>query len=190
MEPQDVTTTEQLRHRETTNISDVDTHNYFVLEPQSPFEANFESNTANEVNDIKKPETETSSSQNYFVLEPRDTYSSIDPNDVVVQTLPDDEYNVLNTKSKGVILDPKYDAIKAKKHEKGMNEIDDYSHLEKAPLGNQPQSNYSRVNLKKAQAENDYACEDKYSHLGSTLVKPSLLQMEENDYSHLKANSM
>lgn len=131
------------------NALDTESHNYFVLEPQNMSGANSQPHKTNDVDNNDVSQTETTGNHNYFVLEPQNTYSSIDPNDKNVQTLPDDEYNVLHVKSEGLSLDPNYDALKGGQHRNDINDTDDYSHLQNAPVGKQPVNDYSHVNVGK-----------------------------------------
>lgn len=103
-------------------------HNNLILEaerkitaarPDFPIETNKE--TSDPENGKKGNIAEMKPSDgchDYFVLEKRDYDSMVNPIEVVTQTLPSSEYNVLNTSSKGGTITSSYEDV-------------DYSHLEK-----------------------------------------------------------
>ena len=132
-------------------------HNYFVLEPQTAHDTESETRKTNETANLDMvgaqgtqnhnyanrnmqtantiaQKTPTTTTSNYFVSEPHDTYSSIDPDDVVVQTLPENEYNVINMKGNPVSRDPNYGTLKtAGQIDKDIEESGEYSHIRNNP---------------------------------------------------------
>lgn len=141
-------------------------HNYVDLEPQSTHDTNYETQRANGTEpqnsqtintDPQKSQTKTIDtsdpekvlSDNYFMLEPHDTYSSIDPGDVVVQTLPENEYNVINMKGKPISRDPNYGTLKTVGQiDKDIEESGDYSHIRNNPNKNMDMNEFSHTSFR------------------------------------------
>ena len=116
---------------ETTDMEAAQSHDYFVLEPQKPpVETSIPPKTT-ATRAGGSTETEKAKHQNYHALEPQDTYSSIDPDDVVIQTLPENEYNMINMKGKATISrDPNYGTLETVDQiGHGIEDSSDYSHI-------------------------------------------------------------
>lgn len=113
-------------------------HNYLALEPQDTSSSNYAYNVnvhKNEVND----------NHDYFVLEPHD--DNIRKNEIIrgVQTLPDNEYNVLGLKSDRICHGPDYGTMKSGQPGSIENDSADYSHLDKTTVRKQLAPEYSYV---------------------------------------------
>ena len=119
-----------------TNIKDrheeeiINNHNYFVLELQS-------TSSSNNVYNVNVHKKEVNDNHNYSVMEPQD--DNIRSNEIVggVQTLPDNEYNVLSLKSERISHDPNYGTMKSGQPENIKDDSADYSHLDKTTVREQ-----------------------------------------------------
>ena len=132
---------------DTTDMEAAQSHDYFVLEPQKPpAETSIPPKiTATRAGGLT--ETEKAKHQNYHALEPQDTYTSIDPDDVVIQTLPENEYNMIDMKGKATISrDPNYGTLETV--DQIGNDIEDsgdYSHIGKSLNKNMDMNEYSHT---------------------------------------------
>ena len=142
---------------------DTQSHNYVDLEPQSTHDTNYETQRAkgteqqnsqtintdpqkSQIKTIDTSDPEKVLSDNYFMLEPHDTYSSIDPGDVVVQTLPENEYNVINMKGNPISRDPNYGTLKTVGQiDKDIEESGDYSHIRNTSNKNMDMNEFSHT---------------------------------------------
>ena len=158
-------------------------HNYFVLEPQSPQAAHSETSKRKATtSDITQ--TEEGKHHNYFVLEPQDTYSSIDPDDVLVQTLPENDYNVINMKGKPVSKDPNYGTlITAGQIGQDVEESGEYSHIQNNSDNKLDVNEYSHTTFKTMKPHTASATDDCYSQLSPTKTKLSDVTNNGNEYS-------
>ena len=111
--------------------SDGKQHNYYVLEQQNlntaivPNTKLGQQSLRTERTKAHKDGQPNVDGQGYLILEPVDTYNTIDPEDVVIQTLPDNEYNIVDIKQKKVVQDKNYDILKPAN---GTQNNDEYSH--------------------------------------------------------------
>ena len=166
-------------------------HDYFVLEPQKPQTDSLIPQKTTVTGTAALSETKTKNNQNYefaveppgnnqnyeFALEPQDTYSSIDPDDVVIQTLPENEYNVINMTGKATISrDPNYGTLEtADQKAKEIEDSGEYSHIGKES--------------KKKQKRNEYmigknTIDHNYGTLGTADKKGGGIE-DSGDYSHI-----
>ena len=179
-------------------------HDYFVLEPQKPQTDSLIPQKTTETGTAGLSETKTKNNQNYefaveppgnnqnyefaveppennqnyeFAVEPQDTYSSIDPDDVVIQTLPENEYNVINMTGKATVSrDPNYGTLETV--DQKATDIEDsgeYSHI-----GN---------DSKKKQEMNEYmkgksTIDHNYGTLGTADKEGGGIE-DSGDYSHI-----
>ena len=111
-----------------------ESHNYFVLEPQNlntsvvlvtSLETHEHQSLREQKNKVDDQGQPTIDGQGYPILAPEDIYNTIDPDDVVIQTLPDNEYNVVGIKRKKAVQDKNYDILKPVD---GTQDNDEYSH--------------------------------------------------------------
>ena len=96
-------------------------HTYFVLEQENLKRA-VTPNTKTETYDQESLRNQrTNGDQDgqakvdghgYLIIEPVDTYTTINPDDVIIQTLPDDEYNVVDMKPSNAAQAGYYDMLK------------------------------------------------------------------------------
>lgn len=128
--------------------SETEDHNYFVLESQDlklPMDSHARSHTDNTSNDGEEiPDNRNADNavnHNYFVLEPQNTAPSLDSRVFQLQTMPDNEYNVLNMKSKVLNQARTVDALKS---EDNLNQAGgDYSHIVQVPKEKNNSREYS-----------------------------------------------
>ena len=126
-------------------------HNYFVLEPRNMQTANIIPQKTPQAIAPNTSDAETAQSHNYFVSELYDTYSSIDPDDVVTQTLPENEYNVINMKGNHVSRDPNYGTLKTVGQiGKDIEDSGEYSHIRNHPDKKVDMNEYSHTNFTNA----------------------------------------
>ena len=165
-------------------------HDYFVLEPRKPQTDSSIPQETTATGTAGLSETKTKNNQNYefaveppgnnqnyeFAFEPRDTYSSIEPDDVIIQTLPENEYNVINMTGKvATSRDPNYGTLdtvgKKGKEIEGRGE---YSHIGQDTNKNKEMNVYM-----KGKSTIDH----NYGTLG-TAKKGSGIE-DSGDYSHI-----
>ena len=156
------------------NGTDVEqeTHDYFVLEQEnlSAITKNGSSKQTTKPNETKMLNTlESTDAHTYFVLEPQNTYSSIDPNNVVLQTLPDNEYNKVDMKSKEATHDSNYDALNAEQPLQDEEDTGEYSHIGPNAATKTYNPEYSHINFNKPADANHKGTVSQYSHLNSSL---------------------
>ena len=150
------------------NLQETEPNDYFVLEPEIDNSASATdselvrpaSNGISEENCVKY-QANNSLTNNYFTLEPQDTYSSIDPHDVDIQTLPDNEYNTLHEiKNEGPDTASRFNAGKK------TEGTDDYSHITNTALAGNDVIDYSHVKFNKEPLRPEYnSMDSQYSHL-------------------------
>ena len=146
-------------------------HNYFVLEPHNKQTTNTDPQTAPQKSSPDTSDPEKAQNHNYFVLEPQDTYSSIDPDNVIVQTLPENEYNVINMKEKPVNRDPNYGTFKADVNiGKDVEEGGEYSHIQNTPFKKMDTNEYSHTNFKNMKSQPIATGVDNHSQLNSNMT--------------------
>lgn len=178
LEPHDNSRAQTEKRKDNTNMYDKETdesHNYFLMEPQNT-KSNFCSNatdirdeneeeminnhnylvldpqdasSSNNANNVNVHEKEVNDNHNYFVLEPQD--DNIRHNEIVegLQTLPDDEYNILSLKSERICQDPNYGILKNEQPGNIEDDSADYSLLDKTTVRKQLVPEYSHVKVDK-----------------------------------------
>ena len=174
--------------------NEAQSHNYFVLEPQNPqtktttpqkttgtvglpgvgkvnnqnyeFAVEPQGNNQNYEFAVEPPEN----NQNYeFALEPQDTYSSIDPDDMATQTLPENVYNVINMTGKATISrDPNYGTLDTVgKKGKEIEDRGEYSHIGQDANKNKEMNDYMKGTLGTADKKGGGIEESgDYAHIG------------------------
>lgn len=157
----------------TNHINDTENHSCFILESQNTQSADSVLPLKKETAQANEPELDKGG-HNYFVLEPHDTYSSIDQDNVIVQTLPENEYNVINMNSRKISREQNSGALKACFKGTDTEDGGEYSHIQNLPSDKHSTGEYSRVNFTTAQLDGANGTVDCYSKLGSTLVRTPL----------------
>ena len=149
-------------------LQETQSNDYFVLEPEIgnsalATDSKLVRPTSDEKSEEKcvKYQANNNLTNDYFTLEPQDTYSSIDPHDVDIQTLPDNEYNVLHAiKTEGPDTVSRYNAGKK------TDNTDEYSHITNTALAGNDVIDYSHVKFNKEPQKQEYnRVESQYSHL-------------------------
>ena len=174
-------------HVDTIEKETTQNHNYFVLESQNSQIAVSEPPKTNATTTSDLTLAEKAKHHNYFVLEPQDTYSSIDPDDVLVQTLPENEYNMINMKGKPVNRDPNYGTLStANQIGKDVGENNEYSHIQTNSDKKLDMNEYSHTEFTNTKLYPASATDDWYSQLNPTNTKPSGVPKDGNEYSHVR----
>ena len=159
-------------------------HNYFVLEPHNTQVENSEPPKTNQANMSDLTQAEKAQLHNYMVLEPQVTYSSIDPDDVVVQTLPENEYNMINMKGKPVSRDPNYATLKTVGQTgKDVEVSDEYSHIQNNS-NRLDMNEYSHTKFKNMKPHD--ASATAIDDCCPTQIKPSGVLNDEKEYSYVE----
>ena len=150
------------------NLQETQPNDYFVLEPEIdncalPTDSELVQATSDEISEEKcvKYQANNNMTNDYFTLEPQDNYSCIDPHDVNIQTLPDNEYNILHEiKTEGP------DSVSRFNAGKKTEGTDDYSHITNTALAGNDVIDYSHVKFNKEPKKQEYnRVESQYSHL-------------------------
>ena len=162
--------------------NEAQSNTYFVLEPQNP-QTKPTTPQKTTTGTVGLPGVGKVNNQNYefavetpgnnqnyeFAFEPQDTYSSIDPDDVATQTLPENEYNVINMTGKATITrDPNYGTLDAvAKKDKEIEDSSEYSHIGQDTNKNKEMNDYMKGTLGTADKKGG-GIEDSgdYSHIG------------------------
>ena len=96
-------------------------HTYFVLEqpnrnttvtPNTKSETYDEQSLRNQRTNGDQEGQAKVDGHGYLIIEPVDTYNTINPDDVIIQTLPDDEYNIVDMKPSKPAQTGYYDTLK------------------------------------------------------------------------------
>ena len=149
-------------------LQETQPNDYFVLEPEIGNSAlATDSKLVRPTSDEKSEENcvkyqaNNNMTNDYFTLEPQDNYSCIDPHDVNIQTLPDNEYNILHEiKTEGP------DSVSRFNAGKKTEGTDDYSHITNTALAGNDVIDYSHVKFNKEPKKQEYnRVESQYSHL-------------------------
>ena len=150
------------------NLQETLPNDYFVLEPE------IDNSAVATDSELVRPNPDEISEENcvkyqannnltndYFTLEPQDNYSCIDPHDVNIQTLPDNEYNILHEiKTEGP------DSVSRFNAGKKTEGTDDYSHITNTAFAGNDVIDYSHVKFNKEPQKQEYnIVESQYSHL-------------------------
>ena len=174
-------------HVDTTEKETTQNHSYFVLESQNSQIAISKLPKTNATTTSDLTLAEKAKYHNVFALEPQDTYSSIDPDDVLVQTLPENEYNLINMKGKPVNRDPNYGTlITANQIGKDIEENNEYSHIQTNSDNKLDMNEYSHTDFTNMKPYPASATDDWYSQLNPTNTKPSGVPKDGIEYSHVR----
>ena len=123
-----------------------DSHTYFVVEPQSKSSSDESMSPRDGINS-KRNTMLRSADFNTGVLNmaSEDTYTCIDDAKIAVQSLADNEYNVLQTKSKNTGNQHSYDSFQSVQHEGNMVENNECSKNENSEVTVQNINDYAHI---------------------------------------------
>ena len=155
--------------------SGVKDNSYFILEPQkeySPIQHNrLEVKGIESKENLQQGRTEVKAgTSDNVVIDSNDTYCTIDEVADAIQSLPDDEYNILYTKSKYFCHDSNYYSFQTMPFEKGCFSADDVAYSLTATCNTKVINtvvDYSHISLDRSLVPDERTFDKQYTNLSS-----------------------